>query len=176
MWTESDVGGHEQHAVDGDEEGGHSPDRGLVEDLGFPQTQEGLLIAEVDLDLPSVDVGLHEILQGMVRIRGQEIGGLVIEKSCAKAQAVSKRFDADESELPLTRRSSPEDRFDDFDIEGVGLPGSKDGEGLPRSAPWQLACSRQDRLGTLSRPVSWPKGPAGKRWGNRERDPRTPRA
>ena len=89
----------EQDRVDEDKESGRGADGGLGSDLGLSESEQGLLVAEVLLDLPTPDVGLEERLDVEGWIRTKQVGGLAIVDIGAGREAVCQGPDDDEREV-----------------------------------------------------------------------------
>ena len=116
--------GRLQRGVGGDEESGDIGGGCGSSDLGVADAEQGLLVAEVLLDLPTPDVGLEERLDVEGWIRTKQVGGLAVVDIGAGREAVCQGPDDDEREVaPAGGR--PANGPDHLDLEVVKAAGRK---------------------------------------------------
>jgi hypothetical protein len=89
----SEEGAEEQHAIEGNLELGEAGHGLRTVNLSLRDAEQGFLIAVIALDLPAIDVGLHEGGQIQVRVGADEEGGFTVEKFGALAEAIAEGFD-----------------------------------------------------------------------------------
>jgi len=104
-----------------------------VAGLGVSHTDNAFFVAVVDLDLPAVDVSLHDRLQFQVGVSADEEGRLAVEEFGPFAKAITDGFDYDEQQRFVISRFAPEDGAKDFDLEVSDLSDCEAGNFLKRN-------------------------------------------
>ena len=125
-------GGQQQEAVGSDLELGLAIDgsRGARLCLGYPY--DAFLVVVIDLDLPAIDVNLHDRLQVQVWISANEESRFAIEEFGAFAQAIPDGFDYDQKQRFIMSGLAPEDGANGLDVEVAELPDRETGDLLQR--------------------------------------------
>jgi len=94
-----------------------------VSHLGLSQSQERLLVPEVDFNSPSPEKVLEEFLDGDLIIGANEIGRLTVKDFGGLGEPVSQGGDDHDPQSPGALHAS-EDSIEQLDFEGVNLPRS----------------------------------------------------
>lgn len=83
----------QQEGIQEDEERGGGAEGRAGPNLGFAETEQGLLIPEVDFDLPAPKIGLQDLLRGQVRIGADEVSRIAIAEMGPLAEPVGHGAD-----------------------------------------------------------------------------------
>ena len=94
--SEGLIGCQEKHGV-----GGHGESRGVLHgclgtNLCLANSHELFFITEIDLDVPSPDICLDDLLERESRVGAQQIGGFSVQESAFFSKAIAKRSDDNE--------------------------------------------------------------------------------
>ena len=128
---EGALGGEEQQGVGSDAEGGGGFDGAGGADLGLAHAQQGFFLAEIDFDVPAVEVGFDDELGVEVGIGAEEKGGLAIEQLGTLAQAITEGGDDDQLQDLVGAGGAPHQAGAAFEAQLVGGAVVGEGEGLP---------------------------------------------
>lgn len=123
-------GGQQQEAVCSDLELGLAIDRSGITRLCLSYSDDAFFIVVIDLDLPAVDISLHDGLQVQVWIGANEEGWFAVEEFGPFAQAIPDGFDYDQKQRFIVSGFTPEDGAKDFDLEVPDLSDREAGDFL----------------------------------------------
>ena len=104
---EGALGGEQQQGVGGDAEGGGGFDRAGIAHLRLAHPQQSFFFAEINLDVPALDIGFDDDLGVEVFIGAEQKGGLTIKQLGALAQAISERGDDDQLQDLVSAGGTP---------------------------------------------------------------------
>ena len=90
----------QQPAVSRDDHARHLGHRTRMPHLCLAHSEQRLLVAKVDFDLPAPHVMLHDALQRKIRIADDQISRLAIEQLGARARPVGQRRDHHQAQIP----------------------------------------------------------------------------
>jgi len=125
--------GEEQERIHGHSEGWSAVDSFGGTDLSVANTDELLLIAMIDLDVPSREIGSNGLLERQIRISTDEKSWLTIEQAPGLGETVTEWPDDDDSKRHVRSSLSPEIGADGFHFAVVETTGCEDFDGLPRN-------------------------------------------
>ena len=125
------LGSEEQEGVSSDAEGRGGFHRLGGADLGLADAQQGFLVAKVDFDAPTMQVGFDEAWGGEVRVSAKQKGGLAVEQLGALAQAITKGSDDDQLQHLARASRAPHQAGATLEAQLVGGPFMDEGEDLP---------------------------------------------
>ena len=99
--------------------------------LRVSDSDELLLVAVIDFDVPAPEVGLNHVLRGGGEIGRDQVRRLAVQKPRVCGATVGKRSDDDQPKQSVRPCFSPQQRCDFFDVALVNAAGAEDRDGLP---------------------------------------------
>ena len=127
--------------------------------LRLAHSEQRLLVAKVDLDLPAPHVMLHDALERKMRIADDQISRLAIEQLGARARPVGQRRDHHQAQIPLPSGRTPAQRRQRLDAKAVDFAGRPGLDRFPLDV--FVAAQLLRRRSTLAIESSRPRAAAG---------------
>lgn len=131
-------------------------DRNVVPYLCLPYSQQIFFVFMVDLDLPSIKVGLQSLPNGDVGVIDEQVGRVAIE--CVSVSAIAQGADDNKPQGTPSCATTPKNRSHRFIVQPVFLAGGKDRACFPgcgRILPQLFGSWEQRAIGSFSASASF---------------------
>ena len=123
--------GEKQQSVGGDGEGGSGLDRALATDLCLADAQQSFLVAEIDFDVPALEVSFNDGAGIELLVGADQKGRIAVEQPGTPAQAISERSDDDQLQHAVGTGRAPHQAGAALAAHFMGSAVTSEGEGFP---------------------------------------------